>query len=282
MKTLFKKEMAAIVLLTAALLAAAPSSVQAKAPSIQLNVNQTYKQYDFTGNKKPDKLRISTSSSDSSSYENCQVYLNEKKVLTIKGRRYYSFHINRLELKNKNIYLSIIPVTDNADTPGAAIYQYKGGRFKKAVDLDAMQKISTHNSAKIMKVTGNKITVEHSVMSYALGLISFRLDYQYQNQKLVQTTDKPKLTDSHLKALKKSYWTAGHSMHILKSPSGKRIATLKKGQKAKVNRIYLNPKHTKIYLNVKIKGGKSGWVKGWTSSSPQSSKGMFEEAQYSG
>ena len=282
MKTLFKKEMAAIVLLTAALLAAAPSSVQAKAPSIHLNVNQTYKQYDFTGNKKPDKLRISTSSSDSSSYENCQVYLNEKKVLTIKGRRYYSFHINRLELKNKNIYLSIIPVTDNADTPGAAIYQYKGGRFKKAVDLDAMQKISTHNSAKIMKVTGNKITVEHSVMSYALGLISFRLDYQYQNQKLVQTTDKPKLTDSHLKALKKSYWTAGHSMHILKSPSGKRIATLKKGQKAKVNRIYLNPKHTKIYLNVKIKGGKSGWVKGWTSSSPQSSKGMFEEAQYSG
>ena len=282
MKTLFKKEMAAIVLLTAALLAAAPSSVQAKAPSIQLNVNQTYKQYDFTGNKKPDKLRISTSSSDSSSYENCQVYLNEKKVLTIKGRRYYSFHINRLQLKNKNIYLSIIPVTDNADTPGAAIYQYKGGRFKKAVDLDAMQKISTHNSAKIMKVTGNKITVEHSVMSYALGLISFRLDYQYQNQKLVQTTDKPKLTDSHLKALKKSYWTAGHSMHILKSPSGKRIATLKKGQKAKVNRIYLNPKHTKIYLNVKIKGGKSGWVKGWTSSSPQSSKGMFEEAQYSG
>lgn len=178
--------------------------------------------------------------------------------------------------------MSIIPVTDNADTPGAAIYQYKGGRFKKAVDLDAMQKISTHNSAKIMKVTGNKITVEHSVMSYALGLISFRLDYQYQNQKLVQTTDKPKLTDSHLKALKKSYWTAGHSMHILKSPSGKRIATLKKGQKAKVNRIYLNPKHTKIYLNVKIKGGKSGWVKGWTSSSPQSSKGMFEEAQYSG
>ena len=282
MKTLFKKGMAAIVLLTAALLAAAPSSVQAKAPSIQLNVNQTYKQYDFTGNKKPDKLRISTSSSDSSSYENCQVYLNEKKVLTIKGRRYYSFHINRLELKNKNIYLSIIPVTDNADTPGAAIYQYKGGRFKKAVDLDAMQKISTHNSAKIMKVTGNKITVEHGVMSYALGLISFRLDYQYQNQKLVQTTDKPKLTDSHLKALKKSYWTAGHSMHILKSPSGKRIATLKKGQKAKVNRIYLNPKHTKIYLNVKIKGGKSGWVKGWTSSSPQSSKGMFEEAQYSG
>ena len=282
MKTLFKKGMAAIVLLTAALLAAAPSSVQAKAPSIQLNVNQTYKQYDFTGNKKPDKLRISTSSSDSSSYENCQVYLNEKKVLTIKGRRYYSFHINRLELKNKNIYLSIIPVTDNADTPGAAIYQYKGGRFKKAVDLDAMQKISTHNSAKIMKVTGNKITVEHSVMSYALGLISFRLDYQYQNQKLVQTTDKPKLTDSHLKALKKSYWTAGHSMNVLKSPSGKRIATLKKGQKAKVNRIYLNPKHTKIYLNVKIKGGKSGWVKGWTSSSPQSSKGMFEEAQYSG
>ena len=233
MKTLFKKGMAAIVLLTAALLAAAPSSVQAKAPSIQLNVNQTYKQYDFTGNKKPDKLRISTSSSDSSSYENCQVYLNEKKVLTIKGRRYYSFHINRLELKNKNIYLSIIPVTDNADTPGAAIYQYKGGRFKKAVDLDAMQKISTHNSAKIMKVTGNKITVEHSVMSYALGLISFRLDYQYQNQKLVQTTDKPKLTDSHLKALKKSYWTAGHSMHILKSPSGKRIATLKKARRQK-------------------------------------------------
>ena len=282
MKTFVKKGMAAIVLLAAAVIITAPASVQAKASNIQLNVNQTYKQYDFTGDQKPDKLRVSAGSSDSYSYGNYQVHLNGKKVLSIKGHRYYSFKINRLELKNKNIYLSIIPVTDNADTPGAAIYQYKSGRFKKAVDLDAMQKISTHNSAKIMKVTGNKITVEHGVMSYALGLISFRLDYQYQNQKLVQTTDKPKLTDSHLKALKKSYWTAGHSMNVLKSPSGKRIATLKKGQKAKDNRIYLNPKHTKIYLNVKIKGGKSGWVKGWTSSSPQSSKGMFEEAQYSG
>ena len=79
MKTFVKKGMAAIVLLAAAVIITAPASVQAKASNIQLNVNQTYKQYDFTGDQKPDKLRVSAGSSDSYSYGNYQVHLNGKR-----------------------------------------------------------------------------------------------------------------------------------------------------------------------------------------------------------
>lgn len=282
MKTSLKNALATFLLLAAALLIAGPVTAQAKASNIQLDVNRTYKQYDFTGDKKPDKLRVSTNSQDSDSYGNCKVYLNGKKMFSIKGRRYYEFRINRLELKNNKTYLAIIPVTDNADIPGAAIYQFKSGKFNKVVNLDAMSQIGYHNSAKVIKVSGNKITVEHCVMSYALGAITFNLDYQYKNGKLVQTTTKPKLTDFYLKYIKKPYWTAAHSMKVLKNPDGKRITTLKKGQKVKIDKIYLNAKHTKIYLHVKIKGGKSGWVKGWTKGSSSPSDVMFKEVVYAG
>ncbi len=283
MKTFLKNALAALVLLIAAMFLAAPVTAQAKASNIKLDVNRTYKQYDFTGDQKPDKFRFSTASYNAYAFKSYQVSLNGKKALPEINGNFYSFEIRRLELNNKKIYLAIIPVTDNGDILGAAIYQYNGGKFNRVVDLNDMFKIGYHNNAKILKVTGNKITVEHSVMSYALGLISFRLDYQYKNGKLVQATTKPKLTDFRLKYIKKAYWTANYAMTALKSPGGKRVATLKKGQKAKIDRIYLNAKHNKIYLHVKIKGGKSGWVKGWTEdSSRSSSTGMFAEVQYAG
>lgn len=281
MKTTLKNALATFVLLAATLLIAAPVTAQAKASNIQLDVNRTYKQYDFTGDKKPDKLKVSASK-ESYSYRNYNVYLNGKKALSINGGFYLQFRINRLELKNKKTYLAIIPVTDNADIPGAAIYQYQNGKFNRIVNLNDMSKIGYHNSAEIVKASGNKITVKYSVMSYALGLISFNLDYQYKNGKLVQATTKPKLTDFYLKYIKKPYWTAAHSMKVLKNPDGTRITTLKKGQKVKIDKIYLNAKHTKIYLHVKIKGGKSGWVKGWTEGSSSPSDVMFKEVVYAG
>ncbi len=284
MKTTLKNARTALLLLTAAVFLAAPVTAQAKASSVKLDVNRTYKQYDFTGDKKADRLKVSSDRFDEYAYRDYQIHLNGKKALSITtGRPVFDFKINRLQLNNKKIYLAIIPVSDNGDVPGAAIYQCKGTQLTKAADLNDMSEIGYHNSVRIIKAAGNKITVEHSVMSYALGSISFRLDYQYKNGKLVQATTKPKLTDFHLKHIKKAYWTSNYTLTALKSPGGKRVATLKKGQKAKIDRIYLNAKHNKIYLHVKIKGGKSGWVKGWTKdTSLSTSTGMFAEVQYAG
>ncbi len=70
-------------------------------------------------------------------------------------------------------------------------------------------------------------------------------------------------------------------MTLLNKVGGKKIAAITKGKKVKIDRIYLNAKHTQIYLHVKVKGGKSGWVKGLTKY-PAYGKELFEEVMYAG
>lgn len=277
------KRILVLAFLTAVLFIAVPVSAEAKAANNKLKMNQTYTKYDITGDKKADTLRVSGSWDKRydviSGYE---VYVNGKRVLKKAGKDgpIYSLDIRRLELKNGKTFLSIVPESNNGDVPGAAIYQYKGGKLKKVIDLNDMSKIGYHNNIMNIKVSGNKISVKYGIMSYSIGGICFYLDYQYKGGKMVQKTTNVKLTDTFIKYQKKTYWTANQSMKVLKSPGGKKTATLVKGKKVKIDRIYINTKHNKVYLHVKIKGGKSGWVKGLTKY--PFSKTMFKEVMYAG
>ncbi len=278
----FMKRMAVLLVLTAALFIAVPVSAEAKAANNKLKVNQTYTKYDITGDKKADTLLISGNwDKEYEEFSSYEVYINGKNILK-KSNKYgpiYSLDIRRLELQNGKTFLSIVPGTYNDDVPGAAIYQYKDGKLKQVIDLDAMSKIGYHNSIGSIKVSGNKITVKYRVMSYSLGGISFSLDYQYKNGKMVQKTTNTKVSETIINYQKKTYWTANKTMKVLKSPGGKKTATLVKGKKVKIDRIYINTKHNQIYLHVKIKGGKSGWVKGLTK---YPSKTLFKEVMYAG
>ena len=297
----FMKRMAVLLVLTAALFIAVPVSAEAKAANNKLKVNQTYTKYDITGDKKADTLLISGNwNQQYGGYVGYEVYVNGKSALKKKSgygldysigvrrnvlkksNKYgpiYSLDIRRLELQNGKTFLSIVPGTYNDDVPGAAIYQYKDGKLKQVIDLNAMSKIGFHNSIGSIKVSGNKITVKYRVMSYSLGGISFSLDYQYKNGKMVQKTTNTKVSETIINYQKKTYWTANKTMKVLKSPGGKKTATLVKGKKVKIDRIYINMKHNQIYLHVKIKGGKSGWVKGLTK---YPSKTLFKEVMYAG
>lgn len=279
-RKIFTRGMAAAVfLLAVGFFIAAPATADAKA---NLQVNKTYTQYDVTGDKKADTLLVSAPL-DNYVYGRYEVFINGKKALSAKSNASdysYNIDIQRLKLKNGKVFLAIIPTIDNDDIPGAAIYWYKSGKLKKAIDLDSMSKIGYHNSVMDISVSGNQIGVTYREMSYALGGISFRLNYQYKNGKMVQKTTMPKLKETQLTYLKKSYWTASRTMNVLKSPGGKKTATLKPGQKAKIDKIYINAKHSKIYLHVKIKGGKSGWVKGLTKDPAE--KLLFKEVMYAG
>lgn len=278
----FMKRMAVLLVLTAALFIAVPVSAEAEAANNKLKVNQTYTKYDITGDKKADTLLISGNwDKEYEEFSSYEVYINGKNVLK-KSNKYgqiYSLDIRRLELQNGKTFLSIVPGSYNDDVPGAAIYQYKDGKLKQVIDLDAMSKIGYHNSIGSIKVSGNKITVKYRVMSYSLGGISFSLDYQYKNGKMVQKTTNTKVSETIINYQKKTYWTANKTMKVLKSPGGKKTATLVKGKKVKIDRIYINMKHNQIYLHVKIKGGKSGWVKGLTK---YPSKTLFKEVMYAG
>ncbi len=278
----FMKRMAVLLVLTAALFIAVPVSAEAEAANNKLKVNQTYTKYDITGDKKADTLLISGNwNQQYGGYVGYEVYVNGKSALKKKSGYGldYSIDVRRLVLKNGKTFLSIVPRTNNDDVPGAAIYQYKDGKLKQVIDLNAMSKIGFHNSIGSIKVSGNKITVKYRVMSYSLGGISFSLDYQYKNGKMVQKTTNTKVSETIINYQKKTYWTANKTMKVLKSPGGKKTATLVKGKKVKIDRIYINMKHNQIYLHVKIKGGKSGWVKGLTK---YPSKTLFKEVMYAG
>ncbi len=278
----FMKRITVLAFLMSALFIAVPISAEAKAANNKLNINQTYTKYDVTGDKKTDTLLISAGwNEEYEEYSAYEVYVNGKNVLKKKSKYapIYSLDVRRLELGNGKTFLSIVPETSNDDVPGAAVYQYKAGKLKKVIDLDSMYKIGYHNSIENIKVSGNKIRVKYREMSYSLGGISFWLDYQYKNGKMIQKTTRPKLMDTILKYQKKTYWTANRSMKVMKSPGGKKTATLLKGKKVKIDRIYINSRHNKIYLHVKIKGGKSGWVKGLTKTP---SRTLFKEVMYAG
>lgn len=279
----FRKRAAVLIFLMAALFITVPLSAEAKASNKKLKVNQTYTQYDITGDKKADTLLVSGDwDEEYEEFSGYKVYVNGKNLLTKKNEYgpIYSLDIRRLELKNGKTYLSIVPGTSNDDVPGAAVYQYKAGKLKQVINLDAMSKIGYHNSIGGIKVSGNKITVKYRVMSYSLGGISFSLDYQLKNGKMIQKTTDTRITDTLVRYRKKTYWTANRSMKVTKSPGGKKVTMLTKGKKVKIDRIYINAKHNKIYLHVKIKGGKSGWVKGLTKY--PGSKTLFKEVMYAG
>lgn len=270
---------AAIFLLAIGIFAAMPSPAEAKAANNTLEVNKTYTQYDVTGDKKADTLRVSAPWNENyKMYDRYEVFINGKKALSAKDKG-YSINIQRLKLNNGKVYLAIVAIVDNSDIPGAAIYQYKNGKLKKAIDLDAMDKIGYHNSVSDISASGNQIGVTYHEMSHSLGFISFRLNYQYKSGKMVQKTTKPKLLQTS--QAKGAYWTANRSMSVLKAPGGKKLTTLKPGKKAAIDRIYINTKHNKIYLHVKIKGGKAGWVKGLTKY-PAGGNTLFKEVMYAG
>lgn len=270
---------AAVFLLAIGIFAAMPSPAEAKAANNTLEVNKTYTQYDVTGDKKADTLRVSAPWNESyKMYDRYEVFINGKKALSAKDKG-YSINIRRLKLNNGKVYLAIVAIVDNSDIPGAAIYQYKNGKLKKAIDLDAMDKIGYHNSVSNISASGDQIGVTYHEMSHSLGFISFRLNYQYRNGKMVQKTTKPKLLQTS--QAKGAYWTANRSMSVLKAPGGKKLTTLKPGKKAAIDRIYINTKHNKIYLHVKIKGGKAGWVKGLTKY-PAGGNTLFKEVMYAG
>lgn len=276
------KKAALLTLFVSMLIFAVPATAEAKAANNKLKLNQTYTKYDITGDKKADTLLITGNwNEEFDAFSGYEVYVNGNNVLSKKSKYapIYSLDVRRLELSNGKVFLSIVPDSTNDDVPNAAVYQYKSGKMKKVIDMDSMSKIGYHNNVGNIKVSGNKIRVKYREMSYSLGGISFWLDYQYKNGKMVQATTQVKITDTLLKYQKKTYWTANRSMTVTKSPGGKKVTTLTKGKKVKIDKIYINTKHNKIYLHVKIKGGKSGWVKGLTK---YPSKTLFKEVMYAG
>ena len=277
MKNIHKKLMLVSLVFMAAVFFMTPVSAEAKAGKQKLKINTTYTKYDFTGDKKEDKFLISAKDNGWAITE-YSVFINGKEVFS-KTSEYglgYDIDVYRLELKNGKVFVAIIPIIDNGDIPDAAIYMYKNEKLTEVAPLDKLYSMGNHVSVSKMSVSGNKVKVKYSVMSNSLGSISFTLDYKYKSGKLVRATTKSKLTSG----LNIKKWTANKKIKVYKSPnSKKKVMTLKKGQKVKIDKIYVNKKYSVTYLHVKTSKGKSGWIKGLKS---YPKKTLFKEVVYAG
>lgn len=221
-----------------------------------LATNATYTQYDITGDKKPDAIKIQAT------YEG---YAGKRIAVYINGKRAFSkkMYFNYVEaqlitLKNGKPFLYISAPGENDDALVRGIFKYSKGTLKQVVDGNRGfgKKIGYHPGSDIKAVSGNKIVVSHRIMSYMAGSISSDFTYKYQNGTLKKTSATGKL---RVGTRKSNTYTALKSMTAYKSATGKTSKfTIKKGQKVKFLKVHV--KGNTVRFQVKA-GGKTGWIK---------------------
>lgn len=234
--------------------------------------DSNYSEYDITGDGMADSLDTAFDGYDDY-FSRCRIYINGKPALSqdiypALGAKFY-----RIELKNGTIYLAAIAWTDNGDLTSADIYQYKQRSLVKVASLnDNMKKIGFHNTVEDISASGNTVVVKYSLCSHTLGGIYYQRKYRFKNGKLTASVINSKITGWK----KQKKWTAKESLSVYKSVSAKKvIATIQKGEKVKIDKMYVNKKLTGCFFRVRTSGGKVGWIKG-------STEAIFKEAYYYG
>lgn len=242
---------------------------------VNLEFNKTYKNYDITGDKKSDAIKIKPQKYSGDRYkygDKIFVYINGKRlILSMKYGECFRMKIKLVKLNNK-VFLFVNGYAENDWDAWQILYEYKKGKLVKAYDFKRINaKYGYHPEATITKVTNNKIYVRHFLVSNSLGCLEFNNVYQYKNGKISRTSNISNVSWSGVnqKSYKKvKYGYMKKTKTIYTSPtSNKKKGTIKKGTKVKPIKVYMTDK--KMYILLKTKSGKTGWVKG--------SKNIYEE-----
>lgn len=250
-------------------------SVYAKEEVQKLNMNETYTGYDFNGDKKADTFTVETYSDDYwvSHYK---VSINDKVVLS-KDQSCYQVDIYRLKLKNGQVFLALVPIGDNDDIVGSAIYKFKNNKLVKVAPLDKMYgKVGYHNAIRGMNINGNKVNINYGVMSYSLGSVNFDLQFKYKNGTLKRSTTKMKFKTFP----RRKKWKARREIKLYKAPASRKVTRyVRKNQKVTIDKIYVSKAYKAVYYHVKLSNGKSGWMK---SSKSNMRNPLFNNVMYAG
>lgn len=256
--------MLAVAVCAAALLMAVAPGVAHAAPKVSggaqvhtLSENVTYTQYDITGDKKPDKIKVKATYDGYGYGSRIVVYVNGKKAFS-KSTYFYGVVAQLITLKNGKPFLFLEAWSDNDDADVRGLFKCSKGKLKQVVDCNNGfgKKIGTHRGGEIKAVTGNKIVVSHRIMSYMAGNISGDFTYKHTKGALKKTSSTGKLSVGNRKS---NTYKALKSMKAYKSTSCKSAKfTIKKGQKVKFLKVYV--KGNTVRFQVKA-GGKTGWIK---------------------
>lgn len=233
-----------------------------------LTFGKTYKNFDITGDKKNDTIKLYkhkiTGYDEFYNYDKVIVYVNGKqKILSVKNGKSLSMEAKLIKLNNK-IFLLINGYAENYCDNWQVLYQYKNSKFVKAYDFkNITSKYGYAPHTSIAKVSENKIYVEHSLISDSLGCVNFQYIYQYKNEKVSRTSNTANVSwegfNDDYQSVK--YGTMAVNKTMYTSPtSHKKKGVIKKGTKVKPTKIYMTG--SQIYIQLKTKSGKTGWVKG--------------------
>lgn len=249
-----------------------------------LQQSKKYTQYDFNGDGKRDTFLVKSKRDPLNNYvyKYIYVYINGHKVYTTDTESltgHESRQIARVMVGGKPM-LYIVPYGENSDNYPVML---KYSKSKKKMIVMArpykMSKIGYHTNVTLKTVKGSTVTFKYGLMTYSLANVMCSLKYTYSHGKLTQSSNSSAIT-SYQSSLGKTYWTANRTMKVVTAPnSTKKVTMIKVGNKVKIDRFYINNKHTASYFHVKIKGGKSGWVRGLTS---YPTVKLFREVAYAG
>lgn len=228
-----------------------------------LKENQTYTEYDITGDGQPDRIMIE-------SYYNydgqsSRFYVNINDTYWTFNTFHYGIITRLVKLANGTPYLYLCAWADNADAEVCGLYQNKGNRLQRVVDCNKGfgTKIGYHPGGDIAKVSGNSITFTFRQMSYYAGQISADFTYKYKNGSLRKTSNTGKLEVGRKKA--KNTYKALKTIKVYKNTKCKSVKfTVKKGQKVKFLKAYVKGNTVRFQVRA---GGKTGWAKVPTSGS---------------
>ncbi|MEE0706914.1 MAG: hypothetical protein UCH28_11110 [Adlercreutzia sp.] len=253
---------ALVVLLACGFLATQPTdayaTTAAKGAKVHtLKENVTYTQYDATGDRKADTVKVATSYDNYDFGNKITVYLNGKRAFS-KSTIFYYVEAQLIQLKNGKCFIYLFAPIDNGDAEVCALYQVKNGKLKRVINFNKGlgSKIGYHVGGQVKKVSGNSMTVSFTSMSYMTGFISANYTYKYKSGTLKKTSTTGKLSVGFTP--KSTYKTKKAITAYKNTKCTSKKFTIKKGAKVKFLKTYV--KGNTVRFQVKS-GGKTGWIK---------------------
>lgn len=224
-----------------------------------LYFNVKHSGWDITGDKKGDTFRIYSTRASSG---RTSIYVN------VNGRSYILPSFSPAEdivgtpramlvtLKNKKPFLYVSAERSVSWSQPSALYQFKGGKFKKVADGNApTSNYGMNEWGELKKVSGNSITLTSTTFNYTVGALQMDRKYVYKSGTLKRASK----SGAARVQTNGSTPRAKKSISVYKNTKcTKKKFTIKRGSKVKFTGYYQSGK--RLVLKVKS-GGRTGWVK---------------------
>lgn len=254
------------------------SSAQAANPhTVRIAQGQTYTSYDITGDGQPDEIYVEAfpvyyDGDFMGTYEGLAVYVNDELAYDL-DEPFFEIKMRLYTLDNGKPYLYLDAFSDDFGVTRSALFEYRNGDLKSALDLDNYAILcGVGQDAKVTSVDDNTLTIKYSFMSYSLGRVSTVRQYTYDDGKLVLSSGNASRFDRvNGERAPQSFKTRSYLYAYKDVGSSEPAFDVKPNKTVRIDKCAFTGNY--MYFRVKYKG-KYGWVR--ASSNPRyTSNGVY-------